>query len=64
MGIPFPVYSETDLASKSQQKRDALKTAIRALLQYDPDVKKLLEGGTDLKSLREYLQQRTTGLFK
>jgi hypothetical protein len=64
MGIPFPLNDDDDLARMSQPKRDVLKAAIRALFQYDPEVKKMLEDGTKLDEVRKLLRGKTKGLFK
>jgi hypothetical protein len=57
MGVVFPVYPPDDLAALDRQRREELKAAIRQVLRYDPDVKKLLED--KLPELRELLRAKT-----
>ena len=64
MGIPFPINDDDDLVRMSQQKRDVLKAAIRALFLYDPEVKKMLTDGKKLDEVRTLLRGKTQGLFK
>jgi mRNA-degrading endonuclease RelE of RelBE toxin-antitoxin system len=49
MGLFFPVYPPEDLAKLDQAKRKELATAIRQVLQTDPDVQKLLREKTSEK---------------
>jgi len=62
MGTVFPIYPPDDLNKLDKQKREELKAAIRHALQYDSDVKKLLDD--KLPEIRRLLKDKTDEVYK
>ena len=55
MGLFFPVYPRDDLAKLDQQKRKELATAIRQVLQSDPEIQQFLK----LPEVQKFLKDKT-----
>jgi hypothetical protein len=62
MGITLPVYPPDDWDKLGKQKRADLTSAMLHVLQYDPDVKKLLE--PKLGEIQVLLKTKTAEVYK